>query len=78
MELLDIENDIHIPTDEHGMPMGQVTAMTRHDPGTELYEIKTSAGKSVIVTESSNFIWHPDIEKFKEVLTPDIKVISSQ
>jgi len=54
---------------------GDVTAITRHDPGTRLYKIKTSAGKSVIVTESKSLLtWNASLNKFKEVLTPDIKV----
>lgn len=74
---LDASAETYIPTtDEDGrVTWGEVTAVTRHDPGTELYEIKTQAGKSVIVTESKSLlIWHPDIQKFKEVPTPDIKV----
>jgi DNA-directed RNA polymerase beta' subunit len=77
MELLDIEHDVHIPTtDEHGVvTWGRVTAMTRHDPGTELYEIVTQGGRRVIVTESKSLlIWHPDLGTFKEVLTPEIVV----
>ena len=77
MELLDIENDVFIPTTDYdgNVTWGRVTAMARHDPGTELYEIKTSGGKSVIVTESKSLlIWHPDLGQFKEVLTPEITV----
>ena len=78
LEMLDItKNGVFIPTtDEDGhVTWGDVTAITRHDPGTRLYKIKTSGGKSVIVTESKSLLtWHPKINKFKEVLTPDIKV----
>ena len=77
MELLQVENEVYIPTmDENGtVTWGKVTAMTRHDPGTELYEIKTAGGKSVIVTESKSLlIWHEDRKEFKEVPTPTIKV----
>jgi hypothetical protein len=78
MELLNIKNgDVYIPTtDEDGIvTWGEVTAITRHDPGTELYEIKTSGGRSVIVTESKSLlIWNPETKKLKEMLTPDIKV----
>lgn len=77
LELLNISNNVYIPTtDEDGkVTWGEVTAITRHDPGTQLYQIKTLGGKSVIVTESKSLlIWHPDVQQFKEVLTPDIRI----
>jgi len=78
MELLETEKEnIFIPTtDEDGnITWGNITAITRHDPGTELYEIKTSGGRSVIVTESKSLlIWNPETKKYKEMPTPEIKV----
>jgi DNA-directed RNA polymerase beta' subunit len=78
MELLNLENgDVFIPTtDENGIvTWGEVTAITRHDPGTELYEIKTSGGRNVIVTESKSLlIWNDKTKKLVETLTPEIKV----
>ena len=78
MELLNIkEGDVFIPTtDENGnVTWGEVTAITRHDPGNELYEIKTNGGRSVIVTESKSLlIWNPETKKLKEMPTPEIKV----
>ncbi|NDH67619.1 MAG: hypothetical protein EBY22_06880, partial [Gammaproteobacteria bacterium] len=78
MELLDInEGDVYIPTtDEDGVvTWGPVTAITRHDPGTELYEIKTHGGRKVIVTESKSLlIWNSETQKLKEMPTPEIKV----
>ena len=78
MELLETEKEnIFIPTtDEDGnITWGNITAITRHDPGTELYEIKTNGGRSVIVTESKSLlIWNKETKKFKEMLTPEIKV----
>jgi DNA-directed RNA polymerase beta' subunit/intein/homing endonuclease len=76
MELLNT-NEIYIPTtDENGVvTWGEITAVTRHDPGTRLYEIKTSGGRSVTVTESKSLlIWNPETCKLNEMLTPDIKV----
>jgi len=76
MELMNTDS-VYIPTtDEDGIvTWGEITAITRHDPGTELYEIKTSGGRSVIVTESKSLlIWNPETKKLKEMLTPDIKV----
>ena len=78
MELLNInDGDVFIPTtDENGIvTWGAVTAITRHDPGTELYEIKTSGGRRVIVTESKSLlIWNKETKKLVETLTPEIKV----
>ena len=78
MELLNLKNgNVYIPTtDENGIvTWGEVSAITRHDPGQELYEIKTCGGRSVIVTESKSLlIWNPETKKLKEMLTPDIKV----
>jgi DNA-directed RNA polymerase beta' subunit len=77
MELLNIKDTVYIPTTDYNgnVTWGPVSAITRHDPGTELYEIKTSGGRSVIVTESKSLlIWNPVTKQFKEMLTPDIKV----
>jgi DNA-directed RNA polymerase beta' subunit len=78
MELMNIkEGDVYIPTtDENGVvTWGEVTAITRHDPGTELYEIKTAGGRNVIVTESKSLlIWNPETKKLKETPTPEIVV----
>lgn len=76
LELLNTKQ-IYIPTtDEDGIvTWGEVTAVTRHDPGTQLYEIETTGGRRVTVTESKSLlIWNPETKKFKEMLTPDIKV----
>ena len=77
MELLQVDKKVFIPTmDEDGVvTWGALSAITRHDPGTELYEIKTSAGKKVIVTESKSLLtWNAELGKFKEVPTPEVKV----
>jgi len=76
MELLNT-SEVYIPTtDEDGIvTWGEITAITRHEPGDQLYEIKTSGGRSVIVTESKSLlIWNEETKKLKEMLTPDIKV----
>lgn len=76
MELLDTENNnSYIPTsDENGVvSWGRIKAITRHDPGKELYEIITKSGRRVIVTESKSLlIWTG--EKFERMSTPDVKV----
>ena len=77
MEHLYIKNKVYIPTtDENGkVSWGEVTAVTRHDPGTELYEIKTEGGKRVIVTESKSLlIWNDKLNQLVETSTPDIKI----
>jgi DNA-directed RNA polymerase beta' subunit/intein/homing endonuclease len=77
MELLDLDDPIYIPTtDENGIiTWGEVTAMTRHDPGNKLYEIVTSGGRKVIVTESKSLlIWDSKTSTLKETSTPDITV----
>ena len=76
MELMNIDSAYIPTTDENGVvTWGEVTAITRHDPGTALYEIKTWGGRSVIVTESKSLlIWDPITQKLVETSTPDIKV----
>jgi DNA-directed RNA polymerase beta' subunit len=78
MELLDVEkNNIYIPTtDENGVvTWSEITAITRHDPGVALYEIKTHGGRSVIVTESKSLlIWNSKTKTLDETSTPDIKI----
>ena len=78
LELLELAADsVYIPTtDEDGkVTWGQLTAVTRHDPGTALYEIKTTGGRSVIVTESKSLlVWNAETKKLQEMQTPDIRV----
>ena len=76
MELMDIDS-VYIPTTnmDGNITWGEITAVTRHDPGKELYEIKTWSGKSVIVTESKSLlIWDAENKVLKETSTPDIKI----
>ena len=77
MELLKLHNRCYIPTaDENGnVTWGKIKAVTRHDPGLQLYEIKTAGGRSVIVTESKSLlIWNRNVEKFLHTSTPDVVV----
>lgn len=76
MELLDV-NEIYIPsTDEDGnVKWCEIKAITRHDPGMQLYEIKTKGGRSVIVTESKSLlIWNSKTNKFEHTSTPKVKL----
>ena len=77
LELLDVMHQLHIPTtDSKGnVSWGQVTALTRHDPGKELYEIKTHGGRKVIVTESKSLlIWKESSKSFEHTSTPSVKI----
>ena len=77
MELLKLKHDVYIPTtDEKGnVTWGAVTAVTRHDPGKELFEIKTQSGRNVIVTEShSLLIWNDNKNIFEKMLSKDVKI----
>jgi DNA-directed RNA polymerase beta' subunit len=73
-ELTKVSN-IQIPTvDETGNVFwGEVTAITRHDPGLQLYEIVTKGGRKVIVPESKSLlIWNEETNKFEDKLTPEV------
>lgn len=78
MELVNVDSGVvYVPTmDENGVvSWEEITAVTRHDPGNVLYEIKSMGGRSVIVTESKSLlIWNAEKRVFNEVLTPEIKV----
>ena len=77
MELLKLSDKTYIPTtDEDGnVTWGLITAITRHDPGLELYEIKTCGGREVIVTESKSLlIWNKENSKFEQKSTPTVEV----
>jgi DNA-directed RNA polymerase beta' subunit len=76
LELLQLTNSVFIPTaDTDGkVTWGSITAITRHDPGDQLYEIKTLGGKSVIVTESKALlIWDSESKTFQRMATPDVR-----
>lgn len=78
MEYLEIEEQkTYIPTcDAKGKTSwGEVVAITRHDPGNELFEIKTQSGREVIVTASKSLvIWNEEKEEFLPTLMKDVKV----
>jgi DNA-directed RNA polymerase beta' subunit len=77
MELLEINNGLLIPTvDEVGnVSWGAITALTRHDPGNELYEVITESGRSVKVPESKSLlIWDELSNQFNQIETPNVKI----
>ena len=77
MELLHLKNEVYIPTcSEKGVvTWGQLTAVTRHDPGECLYRVKTLGGRSVTVAKSQSLIvWDEERQGFHPKPTPEVKV----
>ena len=78
MELLDVEVlNMKIPTtDEKGnVSWGLIKNVTRHDPGKELYQIKTQSGRDVTVTESKSLlIWNAEVQEFLRTDSSLVKV----
>jgi len=78
MELLKLKTKkIYIPTSDcsGNVRWCNISAITRHDPGKELYKIKTHGGREVIVTESKSLlIWNSNINQFERMSTPDVQV----
>lgn len=77
MEIMDLIDGVYIPTTDYdgNVSWGIISAITRHDPGNELYEIKTQSGRSVIVTASKSLlVWNKLTKQFKEMLTTEIVI----
>ena len=77
MELLNLDEEVHIPTvDDYGnVTWSAITAITRHDPGKELYRITTKGGRCVIVTESKSLlIWNKKLKQLVQTHTPTVVV----
>jgi DNA-directed RNA polymerase beta' subunit len=75
MELLELSHEAYIPTTDldGNVSWGIIKNITRHDPGKELYEIKTLGGRDVIVTEShSLLIWNG--KQYERKSTPQVNV----
>jgi DNA-directed RNA polymerase beta' subunit len=75
-ELLNLEKKTYISTtDDNGcVSWGEVTAITRHDPGQGMFRITTASGREVKVVESKSLIiWDSEMERLKEVNTSDVK-----
>ena len=76
MELLKLKHSVIIPTMDYdgNVSWAEVTDITRHDPGQQLYKITTHGGREVIVTESKSLlVWNDRLNQFREELTPNIK-----
>ena len=77
LELLNITHDVTIPTldAEGNMSWGKITAITRHDPGTKIYQIKTQSGRDVIVSAGKSLlIWNNTTSKFEQTPTVNAKI----
>lgn len=76
-ELLKLKDGAYISTtdDDGHVSWGEITAITRHDPGKEMYKIYTESGRDVKVVESKSLIvWNEELKKFIEKPTPEIQV----
>ena len=74
MELLEI-NNVYISTTDYlgNVNWGNISAVTKHDPGDELYEIITKSGRKVIVTKTKSLlIWNNKLKEFREKITSEI------
>ena len=75
-ELVNVSG-ISIPTvDSIGkVTWANVTAVTRHGKGAQLFEIVTRGGRKVKVPESKSLlIWNKETNQFEDKLTPDVVI----
>ena len=76
LEVLSVP-DVFIPTvDEVGnVTWGQLTAVTRHDPGHRLYKVVTHGGREVVVAESQSLlVWDAEEKKLLPKASPNVRV----
>ena len=76
LEMLQLSSPTFIPSvaPNGTVSWGKVSAVTRHDPGNQLYRIETLGGRSVIVTASKSLlIWNPLTTLFENRNTPDVR-----
>lgn len=77
LEFLEIAENIYIPTmdDDGNIFWGKIAAVTRHDPGVELYRVTTKSGRTVTVTESNSLlVWDEMKKQFLSKPTPEVKL----
>ena len=77
LEMLQLNSPTFIPSvaPDGTVTWGTVAAVTRHDPGNQLYRIETLGGRSVIVTASKSLlIWNADAHLFEQRNTPDVRL----
>jgi len=76
LEMLQLNAATYIPSvaPDGTIAWGKVAAVTRHDPGNQLYRIETLGGRSVIVTASKSLlIWNPNTKLLEQRNTPDVR-----
>jgi len=77
LEMLQLpDNSTFIPSvsSDGVVTWGKVAAVTRHDPGKQLYQVTTLGGRSVIVPESKSLlVWQPNTNKFEQMPTPNVR-----
>lgn len=77
LELLKLMTKVKIPTTDSigNVTWGDVTAITRHDPGDNLYKVTTRGKRSVIVTEAKSLlVWNEDEKQFLHTSMDVVKV----
>ncbi len=77
MEFLPLKDKVYIPTGDGkgNTSWGELTAVTRHDPGERLYEVTTQGGRKVTVADSESLlIWNEDDKEFKKIHSKDVKI----
>jgi DNA-directed RNA polymerase II subunit RPB1 len=77
LEMLQLGNDsTYIPSvsPDGKISWRRIAAVTRHDPGQQLYEVTTLGGRSVIVPESKSLlVWRAETKTFEQMPTPDVR-----
>jgi len=77
LELYNLPHEVYIPTPDAkgGISWEILSAITRHDPGKTLYEVKTASGRKVIVPESKSIlVWNEETSTFVAKPTPEVKI----
>jgi DNA-directed RNA polymerase beta' subunit len=77
MEYLELLHPVKIVTMDYNgnITWETISAVTRHDPGEKLFEIKTKAGRYVTVTANKSLlVWNEELQQFREKYTEEIKV----
>ena len=75
MELLDLDTTVWIPTtdDDGNVTWGQLTAVTRHDVGKDVYKVKTLGGREAIIADSETLLIYKK-GKFLKMKTSQVEV----
>jgi DNA-directed RNA polymerase beta' subunit/intein/homing endonuclease len=77
MEYLELLHPVKIVTMDYNgnITWETISAVTRHDPGEKLFQIKTKAGRYVTVTANQSLlIWNDELKQFREKFTEEVKL----